>query len=328
MRPWCPVVRALACLLLVGTARQTHASDIAPARHAHATDHVTRPCAGVVVTERLVDTPGSARLLVAQVTLRTAGLAVRVSPPSGTREVTRETTLGFLARTGACVAVNGHFFLPFPSEDADARVIGLAASEGRVFSAFETPEQDYAIVADAPALHVSSKGRARIVHRRPGGDGTRIRERGRLWTAIAGSAQVITRGQVTIPAYRDAAHPVAALRPGPDGRYDTGRSWYDLVTSRTIAGVSRDGRTLTLATVQGAARGDGLTVGQFAAVLAHDFGVWDALNLDGGGSTSMAWRDPATGRPALLTTSTENPEGRRVATSLAVIAPPVTAARR
>lgn len=295
---------------------------------AAAADRTTHPCAGVVVTERIVDTPRAARLLVAQVSLAVSGVAVRLTPPGGTREVSRETTLGFLTRTDACLAVNAHFFLPFPSDDADAWVIGLAASEGRVFSAFETPEQDFAIVANAPALHVTTGGRARIVHRRPGGDATRTRERGRLWTAVAGSAQVLTRGRVTIPTYRDAMHPAALLRPGPDGRYDTGRSWYDLVTSRTIAGVSRNGRMLTLATVQGPARGDGLTVGEFAGVLARDFGVWDALNLDGGGSTSMAWRDPETGRPALLTTSTESPEGRRVATSLAVIAPPSTAARR
>lgn len=313
MRGWRRVVHGLVSSI-VGLA--------ATGAPASAADRVWFPCAGVVVTERTVDGPRPARVLVAQVTLATAGLSVQVTPPSGSREVRRETTLGFLSRTGACVAVNGHFFLPFPSEDADAWVIGLAASAGRVFSAFETPAQDYAIVNDAPALHVDARRRARVVHRRRGGDGTRIRERGRIWTAVAGSAQVITSGRVTIPAYRDAAHPDAALRPGPDGRYDTGRSWYDLVTSRTIAGASRDGRTLTLATVQGPARGEGLTVGEFAALLARDFHVWDAINLDGGGSTSMAWRNPDTGQPALLTTTTEGPDGRRVATSLAIVAPP------
>lgn len=318
MRPWRRVVIGLVSPMVVLATARVPAS---------AADRVSFPCAGVVVTERAVDTPRPARVLVAQVTLGTPGLAVRLTPPAGARELTRETTLGFLTRTGACVAVNGHFFLPFPSDDADAWVIGLAAAEGRVFSAFETPEQDYAIVADAPALHVTPSGRARIVHRRRGGDGRRVRERGRLWTALAGSAQVVTAGRVTIPTYRDATHPGGALRPGPEGRYDTGRSWYDLVTSRTIAGASRDGRTLTLGTVQGPARGDGLTVGEFAALLARDFGVWDAINLDGGGSTSMAWRDPGTGQPALLTTTSEGPEGRRVATSLAIVSP-ATAARR
>ena len=317
MRPWRQVVNGFVSSIGVLAATSAPAS---------AADRVTFPCAGVVVTERTVDSPRPARVLVAQVTLTTAGLSVQVTPPSGSREVRRETTLGFLTRTGACVAVNGHFFLPFPSEGADAWGISLTASAGRVFSSFETPVQDYAIVDDAPALHVDARRRVRVVHRRGGGDGTRIRERGRIWTAVAGSAQVVTSGRVTIPAYRDVAHPDAALRPGPDGRYDTGRSWYDLVTSRTIAGASRDGRTLTLATVQGPARGDGLTVGEFAALLARDFRVWDAINLDGGGSTSMAWRDPGTGQPALLTTSTEGPEGRRVATSLAVVAP--AAARR
>lgn len=316
MRRWPLVALACACGALALTP---------PAR---AADRVTRPCAGVVVTERLVEAPRPARVLVAQVALGTGGLSVHLTPPSGPREVVRETTLGFLTRTEACVAVNGHFFLPFPSDDADAWVIGLGAAAGRVFSAFETPEQDYAIVADAPALHITATRRARIVHRRPGGDGTGMRERGRIWTAVAGSAQVLTSGTVTIPAYRDATHPAAALRPGPDGRYDTGRSWYDLVTSRTLAGVSRDGRTLTLATAQGPARGDGLTVAEFAALLARDFRVWNAINLDGGGSTSMAWRDPATGRPALLTTSIDGPEGRRVATSLAVVSPPATGTRR
>ncbi len=317
MRPWRQVVNGFVSSIGVLAATSAPAS---------AADRVTFPCAGVVVTERTVDSPRPARVLVAQVTLTTAGLSVQVTPPSGSREVRRETTLGFLTRTGACVAVNGHFFLPFPSEDADAWVIGLAASAGRGFSAFETPVQGYASVDDAPGLHGDARRRVRVVHRRGGGDGTRIRERGRIWTAVAGSAQVVTSGRVTIPAYRDVAHPDAALRPGSDGRYDTGRSWYDLVTSRTIAGASRDGRTLTLATVQGPARGDGLTVGEFAALLARDFRVWDAINLDGGGSTSMAWRDPGTGQPALLTTSTEGPEGRRVATSLAVVAP--AAARR
>lgn len=285
-------------------------------------DRAVAPCRGVTVVEREVAAPRPARVLVARIDLRTPGLRVQVSSPAGGRETRRETTVGFLARTGACVAVNGHFFLPFPSDDDDAWVIGLAAADGRVYSAFETPEQDFAIVADAPAVRVDRRNRARVVHRRPGDDGTRVRERGRVWQAVAGSAQVITQGRVTVPEYRDAAHPAAALRPGPDGRYDTGRSWYDLVTSRTLAGVSRDGRTLTLATAQGPTRGDGLTVGEFAALLARDFAVWDAINLDGGGSTSMAWRDPATGQPALLTTSTDGPEGRRVATSLAVIAPP------
>ena len=234
----------------------------------------------------------------------------------------RETTLDFLTRSGAQLAVNAHFFLPFPSDELDAWLIGLAASEGRVYSAFETPEQDFALVADAPALRFDRRQRARIVHRRPGGDGQRVRERGDVWNAVAGSAQILTAGVVTIPAYGDAAHSAGALRPGPDGRYDNTRSWYDLVTSRTVAGLSKNRRTLTLVTVDGKVGVAGLTPAEIATRLARDFGVWDALNLDGGGSTTMAWRDPATGQPALLNTPSDGSRGRAVASSLAVFARP------
>lgn len=288
----------------------------------------TRPFLGVTLTDVAVTVPRPARMLVAQVDLTAPGIRIAVSPPGGSREAVRETTLDFLTRTGAQLAVNAHFFLPFPSDEFDAWLIGLAASDGRVYSAFETPIQDFALVADAPALRFDRRQRARIVHRRPGGDGRRVRERGTLWNAVAGSAQILTAGVVTIPAYRDAAHPAGTLRPGPDGRYDGTRSWYDLVTSRTVAGLSKNRRTLTLATVDGRVGVAGLTPAEIATRLARDFAVWDAINLDGGGSTAMAWRDPATGQPALLNTPTDGPRGRAVASSLAVFAQPVRDATR
>jgi len=48
---------------------------------------------------------------------------------------------------------------------------------------------------------------------------------------------------------------------------------------------------------------------------------WNALNLDGGGSTSMAMEDPETHRPVLLNTSSDGSGlGRSVGSSLAVFA--------
>ena len=149
-----------------------------------------------------------------------------------------------------------------------------------------------------------------------------MRERGPLWNAVAGSAQVVTHGRVTIPVYRDGTHPAGALTPGPDGRYDNQRSWYDLVTARTVVGLSKNRKILTLVAVDGRPGVSGLTPREIAEVLVREFGVWDALNLDGGGSTTMAWRHPATGQPTLLNTPSDGVDGRRVATSLAVFARP------
>ena len=63
-----------------------------------------------------------------------------------------------------------------------------------------------------------------------------------------------------------------------------------------------------------------MTVGEVAAMLVREFGVWDALNLDGGGSTSMAIVDPVTSEARLVTTSADGPGGRAVGSNLAVFA--------
>ena len=64
----------------------------------------------------------------------------------------------------------------------------------------------------------------------------------------------------------------------------------------------------------------GMTVGEVAAMLIQDYGVWNALNLDGGGSTSMAMENPVTRTGSLVNTSSDNPAGRAVGSSLAVFA--------
>jgi len=300
----------------------------APAAVAPPQTRVVDAYQGIRYIEHLEHQARPLRLHVAEIDLRTPGLRVMLSPAGGSREAVRETTLEFVRRQGAQFGVNGHFFLPFPSDDADAFVIGLAASEGHVYSAFETPEQSFALVPDAPALALDRRNRARIVHRARGdGTGRRVRERGPLWTAVSGSAQVVTDGVVTVPQYRSPDQPRGQLLPGLNGRFDAGRSWYDVANARTLVGLSRDRRRLTVMVVERSPASEGLPVGEAARRMARDHGVWNALNLDGGGSSTMVWQDPATGAHALLNTSSDNPAGRRVATSLAFFARPRPRAR-
>jgi len=288
---------------------------------ARAQPKVSAPFEGVTIIERSETAPRPIRMHVAQVDTRAPGVRFQVSPPGGTREVVRQTTLEFLKASGAQLAVNAHFFLPFPSPDTDAWIIGLGASNGRVFSAFETPEQNYALVADAPALNFDPRQRASIVHRHPKKpNGLHVRERVRLWNTVAGSSQIVTDGRVTVPAYKDAGHPRGVLAPGGSSNYSNDKSWNDVVTARTVIGLSRDRRTVTIFTVDARGGSDGMRLGEIATLLVRDYGVWNALNLDGGGSTTMAWQNPATGQAELLNTSSDNPAGRAVATSLAVFA--------
>ena len=283
---------------------------------------VTQPFAGITYAARSVGDPRPLRMHVAQIDLQAPGIRVKVSPPGGDREVVRQTTLEFLRQERAQLAINGHFFLPFPSEDRAAWIIGLGVSEGRVVSAFEIPAQSYALVAYAPALNIDRHNRASIVRWDPASaDGLTLRDKAALWNAVAGSSQIVTDGAVTIPVYRDDNHFDGELEPGGPNDYSNFKAWADATTARTAIGLSRDRRTLTLFTVDVRGGSEGMKLSEVANTLIHDFSVFDALNLDGGGSTTMAMEDPATGITSIVNTSSDNPQGRVVATSLAVFAP-------
>jgi exopolysaccharide biosynthesis protein len=284
---------------------------------------VTQPWAGVTYIDRVETSPRALHMHVAQIDLTMPGLRFKVTAPGGSREVVRQTTLESLKAERAQLAINAHFFLPFPSPEQDAWVIGLGASEGRVYSAFEAPEQNFAIVTDAPALNIDQQNQAVIVHRDSAdASGYRAREPVRLWNAVAGSAQIVTSGVETVPVYRDATHANGLLKPSGPNNYSNEKSWYAVATARTAIGLSRDRRTLTLFTVDVRGGSEGMPLTEVAAVLIKDYGVWDALNLDGGGSTSMALEDPQTHVASLVNASSDNPAGRSVASSLLVFARP------
>ncbi len=248
-------------------------------------------------------------------------------------EVVRQNTLGFLNDAHAQAAINSHFFAPFPvpggsAQGAYAYLIGLAASRGNVYSAFEAPIQNYAIVTDSPALNIDASNNAGIVHRDPSfADGLHVLENVQLWNALAGSAQTVTNGVTTIPEYKDATHPDALLTEVPPYSR-AGRHWYDLSNARAAIGLTQDGKTLVLFTVDGTNGGHGMQVGEVADLLRRDYGVWNALNLDGGGSTTMAMEDPVTHVRKLVNVPSDNPP-RSEASNFAVYSdgvPPVTTA--
>lgn len=281
---------------------------------------VAQSFVGITYSERIETNPRPLRMHVAQIDLAAPGIRFKVSPPGGDREVVRQSTLDFLIQEHAQLAVNAHYFLPFPSQDKTAWIIGLGASEGRVFSAFEIPEQSYALVAFAPALNIDRDNHAAIVNYDPAfADGKHVRERVTLWNVVAGSSQIVTGGRVTIPVYRDDNHFGAELDPGGPNNYSNAKPWADATTARTAIGLSQDRRTLTLFTVDVRGGSEGMQLSEVADVLIREFGVFDALNLDGGGSTTMAM-EGADGKPSIVNVSSDNPAGRVVADSLAVFA--------
>ena len=272
---------------------------------------VTTPFIGVTHIERSEDSPRKVSMHILKIDLTAAGISFRLTAPSGSRETVRQTTLDFLKQTKAQIALNGHFFVPYPSTDMDSFLVGLAAAEGDVYSDFEEPAQSYAIVANAPALNLTEDNHASIISK---GAATKI------WNAISGSAQIITSGVATVPVYKDEQHPEGLLTPGGPGNYSNSKSWYDVPNARTVIGLSADNKTLFLFTVDRAAGSLGLKLNEIAGFLIVEYGVANALNLDGGGSTTLAMQDPSTGEASIVNKSADNPNGRAVASNIAIFA--------
>jgi exopolysaccharide biosynthesis protein len=289
-----------------------------------AAETVENPFQGITLVARTEAAPRALHMNVVIVDLSAPGLRFKLTAPGGKLETVRQTTLEFLKQEHAQIAINAHYFLPFPSPQPDAMLVGFAASEGVVYSGFETPSQSYAIVANAPALNIDHSNRARIVHRDPAfADGEHLLEDVSLWTALAGAAQIVTNGVKTIPQYTDDRHPSGQLTPGGPGGYSNSKSWYDALNARTAIGLTRDGRSLILFTVDARGASAGMAVGEVADLLIKDYGVFNALLLDGGGSTTLAMEDPNTHAGAIRNVSSDNPNGRSVGSNLAIFATPI-----
>jgi dipeptidyl aminopeptidase/acylaminoacyl peptidase len=313
------------------------ALSLAPAveMRAEETTAVDYPFLGVTHITRtgsVPDFPRNVKIHVVRIDLTAPHLSFRFTPHSGTRDTHRETTLQYLNDTGAQIAINGCFFGPFPSADLNADCVGFAASDGDVYSPFELPAQNFAIVRDAPAINIDPHNHASIVHRAPAYsdgtcyglcqavDGLHVQENVTVWNAFSGSAQIVTGGVKTIPCYLDATHPGCQLIQGTSD-YSNSHSWYDVPNARTAIGIGCDEKTLILFTVDKFNGSQGMTVPEVADLLIRDYGVCNALNMDGGGSTSLAMLNPTTGIGAYVNSPSDNfPIGRTNASGLAVFA--------
>ncbi len=97
-----------------------------------------------------------------------------------------------------------------------------------------------------------------------------------LWaivpSAVGGGPRLLTDGQVTVDWAVEG--------------FDAG--FAESLNPRTAVGTTRDGRHLLLVTVDGRqAFSKGVSLAGMASILKR-YGAWNAINLDGGGSTTMA----------------------------------------
>ena len=124
---------------------------------------------------------------------------------------------------------------------------------------------------------------------------------------------------MTIPTYTTSGGPLS-----PANGYSDSNSWYNQRNARTCIGLTEDDKTLVLFTVDNAGGSNGMTVGEAANYMVSDLGVYNALNLDGGGSTTMAMQNPLTHVGSIVNASSDTTntagQGRLVGLNLAVFA--------
>jgi exopolysaccharide biosynthesis protein len=270
----------------------------------HAEERVSEPFLGVTVREVSFDQPRPLVVRIATIDLDAEGIAFLVTPGNGdpngdepgdpNNETTRQSTLKFLKENKAQLAINATFF---DMDTAGTDNIGLVVSNGEPVSPFR---------GDWPAINIDPDNRVEIVHgEHDTFDVVSPSQNVVLHNAVAGSDQIVTDGQ--------------PLSPQPD------REFFTTAHPRTAIGYTADNK-LVLVTVDGRQPGvsEGLPLDELAQLMI-ELGCVQALNLDGGGSTTMAIADP---EPRVLNTpSSKNKDGehgmlRKNGTSLAVFAQP------
>jgi hypothetical protein len=208
-----------------------------------------------------------------KIDLKTPGLQIAVYPKiplSGATNGSLSKKVSTFARENGCfAAVNANPFAPSGTvEGAPRTITGVLVANGARIS---KPDADY-----AAALF--------------GGDGPP-----KVW--LANQADIVTS---SIPwTYREQVFDNAvggfffALKNGVVSVDRPGRAAASKRYPRTAVGLTADGNTLIFMAVDGKTRESGGATEEETARWMRYFGAWNAITLDGGGSSTMAISDGA-----------------------------------
>ncbi|MBI4582242.1 MAG: phosphodiester glycosidase family protein [Planctomycetes bacterium] len=252
----------------------------------------SQPFTGVMYQQETRSDPPM-RLFVAVVDLASPKVHVRTTPGGpdpdgpGEWETTLMTPTTIAAREKFDLVVNGDFFAVRAVKDAGQTKPAYRPDvwAGAIGPAV-TDGRTWSVAKERTPCLVVYKNRKAAIEPvdSPPAD---------AWAVVAGNVMLVEDGKA-LPQTNQARHP------------------------RTVAGVDKKGTKLTLLVVDG--RRPGTSIGMTYEDLAKEMvrlGCWRALNLDGGGSSVMAMREPATGKYKILNTPSDGRE-RPVANVLGV----------
>ena len=186
----------------------------------------------------------------------------------------------FLKRHNLQVAINAGFYYPSDtSEGAGVEVFGLTMSDGTIVSVPDNPPPREGFPRGASLMFTSNKEPSFLYNNYSIGPYT-----AGVYNAVSGYYPVVTNG-VNIGDLSAAAYPDSS---------------YHNLEPRTALGISEDKRYFYLMTIDG--RQSGYSNGAYdqeTAAWLLQFGAWEGITMDGGGSTSLYVVD-CIGKPAPL----------------------------
>jgi hypothetical protein len=210
---------------------------------------------GIDYTREVRSTPRALVLHIVKINLDTPGLRFFVTPQA--ENVPAQTVSQFLDQYHLQLAINADFFLPwhdsapwdyYPHVSDPVSTHGLAASEGKILtSGYGTPYDTLYINADNT-----------VSFDQPHGD---------VYNAVSGLPFLVLDGK--------------SIVEGTD-------AYAVEVNPRTAVGVDQSGRIMIVLLVDGRQPNysEGVTMGELSALML-EFGAYQAINLDGGGSTTL-----------------------------------------
>lgn len=209
------------------------------------------------------DTPRPLVVHVVRIDLDAPGIRFFVTP--GGENIPARTVSQFTDEFDLQLAINGDFFNPwrdyfpwdyYPHVGDPVDTQGIAASEGVVFTEGYASSQGAAY--DTVYITENNVVTFNIPH-------------GEIYNAISGIPFLLIEGRNLVEA--------------EEGAYYTG------LHPRTAIGLDQTGRTLILMLVDGRQPGysEGVSLSELTALLI-EYGAYHAINLDGGGSTTLAWQ--------------------------------------
>jgi hypothetical protein len=215
---------------------------------------------------------------VVEIDLSEPGIEFLVTPPkpvASGHTMAAQMTSEFLAEHRLQLAINANYFYPFimgtvtshyPRTGDGVNLCGFAASRGNVYSNKKWVEG---------TLFISKDNRASFEE--PVGD---------VYNAIAGNGFLVRDG-VPLTSF-GVDEPVDKLYP------------------RAALGLSRDHGRMIWMVIDGKQPGysEGATLAELANILV-EHGAYDAIRLDEGGSSTIAWEERP-GRPRLLNVPTNH----------------------